>query len=288
MASPRVSLVLALEIQAGRQARSAQEPPRADPEDGGWESYLGRRTHRQRVEVETGHKDFIPYGAEVSGQLSGRTPDPSQRWLTFVHDHAQFMVACDFFVVFTARFRILYILVIMELGRCWILHHNVTAHPSAEWTLQQFREALTPTVFWFTTGDSIFSKDLDKAVIGMGVRILKTPVRAPKANAVCERLVGTIRRECLDFLIPCGEQHLKQLLTQWVAHYNHARVHTSLGLGVPDPIRPSPPMSSDRHHFPAGHVLRSKAVLGGLRHEYWLEKVAAWGSNQVFADDKWV
>ena len=73
----------------------------------------------------------------------GRTPDPSQRWLTFVHNHAQAIVACDFFVVFTARFRILYVFVIMELGRRQILHHNVTAHPSAEWTLQQFREAVT-------------------------------------------------------------------------------------------------------------------------------------------------
>jgi putative transposase len=101
------------------------------------------------------------------------------------------------------------------------------------------------------------------------------PVRAPKANAVCERLVGTIRRECLDFLIPLGERHLKQVLTNWIAHYNHARVHTSLGPGVPDSIRPSPPMSGRRHHLPAGHFLRSKAVLGGLHHEYWLEKVAA-------------
>lgn len=208
----------------------------------------------------------------------GRTPDPSQRWLTFVHNHAQAIVACDFFVVFTARFRILYVFVIMELGRRQILHHNVTAHPSAEWTLQQFREALTeehPYRFLIHDRDSIFSKDLDQAVAAMGVRILKTPVRAPKATAVCERLVGTIRRECLDFLIPFGERHLKQLLTNWATHYNHARVHTSLGPGVPDPIRPSPPMSGNRHRLPAGHILRSNAVLGGLHHEYWLEKMAA-------------
>jgi hypothetical protein len=115
-----------------------------------------------------------------------RTPDPCQRWLTFVHNHAQAIVACDFFVVFTARFRILYVLVIMELGRRQILHHNVTAHPSAEWTLQQFREALTeehPYRFLIHDRDSIFSKELDKAVTAMGVRILKTPVRAPKAKA---------------------------------------------------------------------------------------------------------
>jgi putative transposase len=137
----------------------------------------------------------------------GRTPDPSQRWLTFVHNHAQAIVACDFFVVFSARFRILDVLVIMELGRRRILHFNVTAHPSAEWTLQQFREALTeehPYRVLIHDRDSIFSKELDKAVTAMGLQIRKTPVRAPQANAFCERLVGTIRRECLDFLIPLG------------------------------------------------------------------------------------
>ena len=124
-----------------------------------------------------------------------RKPDPGQRWLTFVRNHAQAMVACDFFVVVTARFRILYVLVIMELGRRQILHHNVTAHPSAEWTLQQFREALTEEHayrFLIHDRDGIFSRELDKAVTAMGVRILKTPVRAPKANAVYERLVGTL------------------------------------------------------------------------------------------------
>jgi putative transposase len=210
-----------------------------------------------------------------------------------VHNHAQAIVACDFFVVFTARFRILYVFVvmyvfvIMELGRRRILHHNLTAHPSAEWTLQQFREALTeerPYRFLIHDRDSIFSKDLGKAVTAMGVRVVKTPVRATKANAVCERLVGTIRRECLDFLILFGERHLKQVLTNWVAHYNHAWVHTSLGPGVPDPIRPSPPMRGHRHRLPAGHLLRSKAVLGGLPTNTGWTKWLREGSNRVFAD----
>ena len=124
----------------------------------------------------------------------------------------------------------------MELGRRRILHLNVTAHPSAEWTLQQFREALKeehPYRFLLHDRDSIFSRDLDRAVTAMGVRLLKTPVRAPKANALCERLVGTIRRECLDFLIPFGERHLKRLLTHWVAYYNHARVHRSMVQAFP-------------------------------------------------------
>ena len=133
----------------------------------------------------------------------GRARDPAQRWLTFVRNHAQAIVACDFFVVLTASFRILYVFVVMELGTRKILHHNVTAHPTAEWTLQQFREALPDDHryrFVIHDRDRIFSKDLDEAVTSMGVRVLRTPVRDPQANSICERFVGTARRECLDFL----------------------------------------------------------------------------------------
>jgi hypothetical protein len=98
------------------------------------------------------------------------TPDPSQRWLAFVRNHAQAIVACDFFVVVTARFRILYVLVFTELGRRKILHHNVSPTPTADWTLQQFREALPgdhPYRFVIHDRDSIFSNELDKAVTAM-------------------------------------------------------------------------------------------------------------------------
>lgn len=166
----------------------------------------------------------------------------------------------------------------MELGQRRILHVNVTDHPSAEWTLQQLREALPddhPFRFLIHDRDSIFSLELDKAVAAMGVRILRTPLRSPQANARCERVVGTIRRECLDFLIPLGQRHLKQILNRWVLHYNHGRVHMSLGPGIPAPLHPSPPDSEHRHRLPPGHRVRRKAVLGGLHHEYWLEKAAA-------------
>jgi putative transposase len=119
-----------------------------------------------------------------------RTPDPKQRWLTFVHNHAKVIVACDFFVMVTATFRTLYVFVIMELGTRRILHQNVTAHPTAEWTLQQFREALPGDHRWFVIHDrdSIFSKGLDQAVTDLGVRVLRTPLRAP--GAAIERCAG--------------------------------------------------------------------------------------------------
>ena len=122
-----------------------------------------------------------------------RTPDPKQRWLTFVRNHAQVMVACDFFVVITASIRTLYVFVLMEVATRRILHHNVTAHPTAEWALQQFRETLPgdhPYRFVIHDRDSIFSKQLDQAVTQLGVRVFRTPVRAPAANARCERPGG--------------------------------------------------------------------------------------------------
>ena len=127
------------------------------------------------------------------------------------------VVAVDFFNVVTVSFRVLYVFVIMEIGTCKMLHFNVTAHPTAEWTLQQFREAIGcehDYRFVIANCDDKFSADIRRSVRGMGVRPLRTPRRAPQANAYCERLIGTTRRECLDFLIPLSEEHLRRLLTK--------------------------------------------------------------------------
>jgi hypothetical protein len=126
-------------------------------------------------------------GAEKCLRWGGprRAPDPQQRWLTFVRNHATVIVACDFFAVVTATFRTLCVFVIMDVGTRRILHHNVTAHPSAEWTLQQFREALPDDhsyQFLIRDRDSIFSKELDQAVKDMGVRVLRTPRRKPASR----------------------------------------------------------------------------------------------------------
>jgi putative transposase len=203
--------------------------------------------------------------------------DPSQRWMTFVRNHAQGMLACDFFVVVTARFRILYVFVIMEVGSRKIAHFNVTDHPAAAWTLQQFREVITgekPYRFVLHDRDSIYSTELDSALRSLGITVLKTPFRAPQANAFCERLVGTIRRECLDFLIPLNERHVRRILKEWVAHYNQGRPHSSLGPGIPD-LEGCQQAKACGHHIPINHQVVTKAILGGLHHEYRLEKRAA-------------
>ena len=207
-----------------------------------------------------------------------RTPDPKQRWLTFIHNHAKAIVACDFFVVITATFRTLYVFVVMEIGSRRILHHNVTAHPTAEWTLQQFREALPGDHsyrFVIHDRDSIFSADVDKNITNLGLRVLRTPVRAPKANAACERLGGSLRRECLDFLIPFNARHLQTTIRDWTMHYNRGRPHSSLGPGLPEPMSDQVPSNDHRHRLPLGYRIAKRSVLGGLHHEYGLVKEAA-------------
>jgi transposase InsO family protein len=202
----------------------------------------------------------------------------SQRWMTFVRNHAQGILACDFFVAITATFRVFYVFVVLEVGTRRIAHFNVTAHPTADWTLQQFREVITgeaPYRFVVHDRDSIYSPELDSALKSMGMRVLKTPFRAPQANAFCERLVGTIRRECLNFLIPLNERHLRRILKEWGAHYNRGRPHSSLGPGIPDPPVDLRLKRSSGHRIPGDHVVVARSILAGLHHEYRLERIAA-------------
>ena len=201
-----------------------------------------------------------------------------QRWSTFVRSHAQGIVACDFFISVTSSFRILYVFVAMEIGSRRILHSNVTDHPTAEWTTQQFREFLAfdhPYKFVVHDRDSIFSAELDNALKGFGVRPIRTPVPAPMANAYCERLIGTIRRECLDYLIPLNQRHLRRTVKEFVRYYNRGRPHSSLGPGIPEPPQAKVPASVHRHVLPAGYRVTSTPVLAGLHHEYRLGKEAA-------------
>ena len=127
--------------------------------------------------------------------------------------------------------------------------------------------------------DRIFATYLDDSIRALGIKVLRSPVSSPKANAICERVICTIRRECLDWLIPMSEARLRAILQEWVAHYNKGRVHSVLGPGVPDP----PPRaavfqkSASRHRLPAGAFVLAKSILGGLHHEYSLATASASG-----------
>jgi putative transposase len=203
----------------------------------------------------------------------------SQHWRTFVRNHAQAIIACDFCVVVTAAFRLLYVFVVMEHATRRILHCHVTAHPTAPWTLQQLREAIPADHayrFLLHDRDSIFSAQLDQHIRRLGLRVLKTPPQSPQANALCERLIGTLRRECLDFVIPLTAHHVQRLLAAWIPHYNHGRPHMSLGPGIPQPPAPLPmTLQAHRHRLPAPLRVVARSVLGGLHHEYVLAEQAA-------------
>jgi putative transposase len=203
----------------------------------------------------------------------------SQRWRTFVRNHAEAIVACDFCVVVTATFRLLYVFVVMEHATRRMLHANVTAHPTSAWTMQQFRDAIPADHtyrFLIHDRDTIFPHQLDQTMRHLGLRVFRTPVRSPQANANCERLLGTLRRECLDFLIPLTENHLRRLLNAWVQHYNAGRPHVALGPGIPQPPPHLPmPIQEQRHRLPEHLRVVARPILGGLHHEYWFEEKAA-------------
>jgi putative transposase len=159
--------------------------------------------------------------------------------------------------------------VVLDVWTRRIIHWNVTEHPTADWTIQQFRTAITgeaPASLLLYDRDAIDAPAVDGAITSMGLRVLKTPVRTPQANAYCERLIGTIRRECLDWLIPLHEQHLRRTLTAWVAHYNRGRPHTSLGPGMPEaaPEQSRPALTG--HQLPAHGRVVATPILHGLHH----------------------
>jgi putative transposase len=203
----------------------------------------------------------------------------SQRWSTFVRNHAQATVACDFCVAITSAFRILYVFVVIEHASRRLVHVNVTAHPTANWTLQQLRAAIPSDHayrFLIHDRDSIFSRRLDQSIRNLGLRVLKTPPRCPQANAICERVLGTLRREVLDFVIPFTANHLCRMLTKWVRHYNEGRPHMSLGPGTPQPPASLPALLQEsRHQLPSHLCMVANPILGGLHHDYRLEEKAA-------------
>jgi transposase InsO family protein len=158
--------------------------------------------------------------------MPSRAPRPrpgTQAWSTFVRNHARAVLASDFCVVLTATFRGIDLFVVLEVGTRRIVHWNVTEPPTADWTGQQFRMIVSSDEghrFVIHDRDTIYSDGVDRTLEAMGLAVLKTPARVPQANSFCERVIGTIRRECLDFMIPVTERHLRAILREWIPHYN--------------------------------------------------------------------
>lgn len=190
----------------------------------------------------------------------GPARPPSQFWRTFLANHRPSIWAADLFTVQTLTFETLYVLLFISHGRRELVHWNVTAHPTSAWVWRQLLEATpwgrTPR-YLLRDRDAVYGGDFAPRVRRPGIETLLSPVRAPRANAIAERVIGTLRRECLDRLIVVNERHLRTILAEFVRFYNAQRPHRTLRLETPVPAtRPS-----------AGPI-RSRPVLGGLNHTY--------------------
>ncbi len=181
---------------------------------------------------------------------------------------------CDFFVTITATFRTLYVFVVLDVGTApdrALERDRASDHRMDRTTVVPGDQ---PQRFLIHDRDSIYSVAVDDAVRAMGLTVLNTPVRCPQANAFCERLIGTMSRECRDWLIVLNERHLRCVLREWAAQYNQARPHSSLGPGIPDiPVDRLAQLSG--HQFPDGQRVIATPILGGLHHEYHFEQIAA-------------
>ena len=225
--------------------------------------------------VRLGH----PIAASTVWQiLHAARIDPAPRragptWKQFLTAQARGVIAADFVHVDTVLLRRVYALVVIEHGTRRAHLAGVTANPDGSWTTQAARNLLmdlgqraASLKFLIRDRAGQFTSSFDAVFTAEGVRIVASPPQAPKANAICERLIGTLRRELLDRLLIVNEQHLRQVLTEYLRHYNTARPHRALGQLTPAQADTRPPEPVNL----AGHQIRRKQVLSGLTREYYI------------------
>jgi transposase InsO family protein len=213
------------------------------------------------------HGELLKLGIDVGETSVGkymvhaRRP-PSQTWRTFLENHVKTMVSVDFFTVPTIRFQILYVFLVLAHERRRIVHFNVTAHPTAEWTAQQFREAFpwdTAPRYLLRDRDRIFGRNFVDQVKAMGIKQVLSAPRSPWQRAYVERVIGSIRRECLDHVIVFNERSLYKHLQSFVGYYHRSRTHLGLQKDAPEP--------RSIQSVELGPVVSIPEV-GGLHHRY--------------------
>ena len=213
------------------------------------------------------HGELLKLGIDIGETSVGkymvrRQKPPSQTWRTFLDNHLKSMVSVDFFAVPTIRFEIMYVFLVLAHERRQIVHFAVTAHPTAEWTAQQMREAFpwdTAPRYLLRDRDRIFGKDFVDQVKAMGIKQVLSAPRSPWQRAYVERVIGTLRRECLDHMIVFSERCLYRHLTSFIHYYHESRTHLSLAKDAPKSRPVQPPEM--------GHVV-SVPQVGGLHHQY--------------------
>ncbi len=257
MAQARVPRVLALEIPI--EGRAAENP-------------LEIRTLIREMSIANPlwgapriHGELLKLGIDVSQTtvakyMSRPRRPPSQGWKTFLRNHADGIVAMDLFVVPTILFKLLYGLVVMSHDRRKILHLSTTAHPTAAWIARQLNEA----VGWdraprsiIRDRDGAYGEVFKRRLRAMGIRDRSIAPQSPWQNGTCERLIGSIRRDCLDHVVIFGERHLRHVLQSYAHYHNQVRTHLSLGKDAP----------VSRAVRSAGRILPIP-LLGGLHHHY--------------------
>jgi transposase InsO family protein len=213
------------------------------------------------------HGELLKLGIDigetsVSKYMIRRRNPPSQTWRTFLDNHVKTLVSVDFFTVPTIRFQVLYVFLVLAHDRRRILHFGVTSHPTAEWTAQQLREAFpwdTAPRYLLRDRDRIFGADLVTQVKAMGIQQVLSAPRSPWQRAYIERVIGTLRRECLDQVIVFSEASLYRHLRRFVDYYHRSRTHLGLQKDTPE----SRPVQAPE----AGRIVAIPEV-GGLHHRY--------------------
>ncbi|MGI9302276.1 MAG: integrase core domain-containing protein [Gammaproteobacteria bacterium] len=213
------------------------------------------------------HGELLKLGIEisqatVSKYMLRRPKPPSQSWQTFLNNHAKDIAAVDFFTVPTATFRVLYVLVVLHQERRHIVHFNVTEHPNSAWIAQQIIET-----FPFDTAPRYLLRDRDGKygdryrgrVRSMGIKDTVIATRSPWQNPFVERVIGSVRRDCLDHVIVLNERHLRRILRAYVEYYHNARTHLGLNKDPPDGRPTEMPEMGTIVPFPQ---------VGGLHHRY--------------------
>lgn len=215
-----------------------------------------------RIQSELALIGFTVDESTVAKYMIRHRKPPSQTWRTFLENHGEAIVAIDFFVVPTVRFQLLYCFIVLRHDRRRVVHFNVTPHPTARWTAQQVVEAFPNDEaprFLIRDRDAIYGVDFRERVKHLGIEEVVISYRSPWQSPYVERLIGSIRRECLDHMIVLNESHLIRILTSYFAYYHEARTHLSLNRNAPVPRDVEPP----------GHgKVIAIPYLGGLHHRY--------------------